>query len=107
MPHVMFELSADQIRELTTFFNVEANPMIDEPRGDVVAFIGRDATEMDAFVQRCIGTALELEAFQETGGQLLTRDRSGDVRELLIHVTRNGGTLRPPRIIPRAQKSQL
>lgn len=96
MPQVSSEMSTDQVRELAFIFDLQADTVGDGRRGDAIGFFGPNAGLLDAYVQRCIGTALELDAFQSSGGRVLMQDSSGEVRELHVDLSRNGGTLRAP-----------
>ena len=97
MPQVSFEMSIDQVRELAFIFDLQTDTVGDSLRGEAIGFFGPNARLLDEYVQRCIGTALELDAFQSGGGRVLMQDSSGEVRELHVDLTRNGGTLRAPR----------
>lgn len=48
---------------------------------------------LDQFVQRCIGTVLELEEHQERGGAVLLAYPDGTYREMHIDSSRHGGPL--------------
>ncbi|HLM03892.1 MAG TPA: hypothetical protein VK402_01745 [Blastococcus sp.] len=77
--------------------------------GDAVTQLRADAQgavitgpQLDAFVLRCIGTAVELQAHQERGGALLAEYPDGTVRELSLDLGHDGTTMPRSTMVTRA-----
>ena len=100
MPSLIVRLGEAHMDELRARFSVATLVYLDQlplpPNVGVVEGLAAEpscidqAGRIDAFVRRCIGTVVELEAHRAQGGAIFMQHRDGSVRELVVDATQDG-----------------